>query len=164
MRTGTSLFLLSHPADILSSACISCIRTSLRLSLPFFSSTYREIFRCRTYMTTFVNVVRNSRAFCAFAEKEDISADFSVLIDSLEKKSSCRIHLNAFSEDPKFYHRAISGRYLINPSSAFRNGFCPPRKLFSDKLRYVLLLTSRCVRRHGNMESLCTHGIVTKPK
>lgn len=71
------------------------------------------------------------------------------------------MHLNAFSEDLKFYV-TISSRYLINSSNAFRDGFYPPRKLFSGKRRMDATLIDRlmCSQRHGNMESLSKYDYI----
>lgn len=62
------------------------------------------------------------------------------------------MHQNAFTDDLKFYRLSISGRYLINPTNAFRDGFYQRRKLFSGKLRYGRDFYRLAADVFGNMQ------------
>lgn len=158
-------FLLSNPANILFSAFILRVRTFP--GFPFHLS--------RARIKKYLDVVQDD--VCRRGQKQPQlpmllakrKHGFPILSDCTKKLN--RIHLNAFSGNPKFCHAAISGRYLINPSNAFCDGFYPSRELFSGKLRYgcdsyrsadgnMESLRKRC----GNTELLHKHGIVIEPK
>lgn len=86
--------------------CLRSCLTCPRLSASFL------IFLSNAHIEKYLEMLRGlSARFLYFYERERLS----ILSTSTRvEKVNCRMHLNAFSEDPKFHYAAISDRYLIN--------------------------------------------------